>query len=317
MAKSVLDVLVYCHHVRLHRCGRGADICVESHPCSCPPVGHRYANNASFPEVPVACFCNEFDASDEHCTVPTLVVFGVLRYLQRENVSMALLVEMFWLGLVGAIPIAFIEAGLAWLTIRHWQDSRNLGVMFAVATLNAFIVAALIEESFKYLCITRVVANERSENCWNRHPRRAYGVVLCGCAAALGFATIENILYCWADLAVQTAVLRAILAVPGHCAGGVIIAVGVAEREYYGVDTNMFWIILPSVLFHGFYDWFLMASVIGYMDGQETGDALALAGLVCAMLTDIVQFLFMFRRLNQLEEHEKSSEPDDKKALFE
>ena len=34
---------------------------------------------------------------------------------------------------------------------------------------------------------------------------------------------------------------------------------------------------------------------------QETGDALALAGLVCAMLTDIAQFLYMFRRLNILE----------------
>ena len=53
----------------------------------------------------------------------------------------------------------------------------------------------------------------------------------------------------------QTAVLRAILAVPGHCAGGVIIAVGVTERIFYGKDTNAFWILLPSVLFHGFYDW--------------------------------------------------------------
>ena len=53
----------------------------------------------------------------------------------------------------------------------------------------------------------------------------------------------------------QTAVLRAILAVPGHCAGGVIIAVGVTERVFYGKDTNAFWILLPSVMFHGFYDW--------------------------------------------------------------
>jgi hypothetical protein len=56
-------------------------------------------------------------------------------------------------------------------------------------------------------------------------------------------------------LVLQTAVLRAILAVPGHCAGGVIIAVGVCERVFYGKDTNAFWILLPSVLFHGFYDW--------------------------------------------------------------
>ena len=100
----------------------------------------------------------------------------------------------------------------------------------------------------------------------------------------------------------QTAVLRAILAVPGHCAGGVIIAVGVTERVFFGKDTNAFWILLPSVMFHGFYDWFLMASAIGYQDSRETGEALALAGLTCAMMCDMLQFLYMFRRLNILEE---------------
>ena len=54
----------------------------------------------------------------------------------------------------------------------------------------------------------------------------------------------------------------------------------------------------------GMYFRFLMASAIGYMGGQKTGDALALAGLVCAMLTDVVQFLYMFRRLNLLADKE-------------
>jgi len=247
--------------------------------------------------------------------VPTLVVFAVLRYIQKQYVTFALLVEMFWLGVIGAIPTAFVESGIAWLSVRHWKDNRDAGVMFAVAILNAFIIAALIEECFKYLCISRVVREGRMENVWYRHPNKPYGTILCGCAAALGFATLENILYVWADLAIQTAVLRAVLAVPGHCAGGVIIAVGFCEKVFYGKDTNMFWIVLPSVLFHGFYDWFLMASVIGYLDGQETGDALALAGLVCAMLTDIVQYLYMFRRLNLLDELEASAGPDDNKSL--
>jgi len=235
---------------------------------------------------------------------PTIVVFGLLRYFQSDYVSWPLLVEMFWMGIVGAIPIALLEAFLAWLTIEHWKSNRNVGVMFAVATLNAFVIAALCEELFKYLCVSRVTQNVRDENCWFRSPNKPHGTVLCGCAAALGFATIENILYVWADLAIQTAVLRAVLAVPGHCAGGVIIAVGITERVFYGKDTNIFWIVLPSVLFHGFYDWFLMASAIGYRDSTETGDALALAGLVCAMLTDVAQFLYMFRRLNLLEDQE-------------
>jgi len=253
--------------------------------------------------------------------VPTAVVLGILRYIQKDYVTFALLLEMFWVGLIGAIPIAFIEAGIAWLTIRHFEDNREVGAMFAVATLNAFLIAAFIEELFKYVCIIRVVKEPREENCWFRYPSKPYGTILCGCAAALGFATIENILYVWADLALQTAVLRAVLAVPGHCAGGVIIAVGICEKTFYNEDTNIFWILLPSVLFHGFYDWFLMASAIGYLDSQETGDALALAGLVCAMLTDIALFLYMFRRLNILEETEQrfaaGGDPEDSKPIFE
>jgi hypothetical protein len=58
-----------------------------------------------------------------------------------------------------------------------------------------------------------------------------------------------------------------------------------------------------------------MASAIGYLDGKETGEALAMAGLTLAMFTDILQFLYMFRRLNLLEEegaeYEKLGERDE------
>merc|ERR1712093_176028 len=104
--------------------------------------------------------------------VPTAVAFGLLRYFQRDNVSWPLLLENFWLGVVGALPIALLEAGIAWLTIRHWERSNDIGVLFVVATLNAFLIAALCEESFKYLCVSRVVQDERQENCWQRHPHK-------------------------------------------------------------------------------------------------------------------------------------------------
>lgn len=58
-----------------------------------------------------------------------------------------------------------------------------------------------------------------------------------------------------------------------------------------------------------------MASAIGYLDSQETGQNLALAGLTLAMFTDILQFLYMFRRLNLLEEegtqYEKVGDRDE------
>ena len=171
--------------------------------------------------------------------------------------------------------------------------------------VSAFIVASFLEESFKYLCINRV-ENSVNETCWSRYPDLPKGILYCGLSAALGFATIENILYVWADLSARVAIVRAVMAVPGHCAAGVIIACGICEREFYGKKTNFGWIILPSWLFHGFYDWFLMASVIGYEDSEETGEKLALAGLICAVLVDLVMFYYMFDRITCLEQIEKS-----------
>lgn len=109
-------------------------------------------------------------------------------------------------------------------------------------------------------------------------------------------------LYVFADLSVEVALVRALLAVPGHCAGGMIIAVGVCEREFYGAQTNFCRIILPSWLFHGFYDWFLMASAVGYEDSDETGELMSLLGLCLAVLCDLCQFYYLWYRLRALEE---------------
>ena len=139
----------------------------------------------------------------------------------------------------------------AWslLPLPFPQKNEDIGVMFAAATLNAFIIAALCEELFKYICITRVVSTleicmgvpaihdnmmiawvvpkccqkldslgllassgrvgpyfaphwqvpeRRSENCWYRHPDRAYGTILCGCAAGNNFIASMycNIILC-------------------------------------------------------------------------------------------------------------------------
>lgn len=235
--------------------------------------------------------------------VPTLVAFGIVDYFKASTVTWPLLLEMFWMGFLGAIPISFIEAATSWLIIDNWKDAdtHQAGLLVIAATLNAFIVASFLEETFKYFCVNRI-QNTGNETWWVRHPTLPRGILFCGLSAALGFATIENMLYVWADLSIQVAIVRAVMAVPGHCAGGVIIAIGICEREYYRKQASFWWILLPSWLFHGFYDWFLMASVVGYEDSKETGDALSLAGLICAVIVDLVQFYYVCYRLKMLDE---------------
>ena len=92
--------------------------------------------------------------------------------------------------------------------------------------------------------------------------------VVYGAVASLGFATIENLLYC-ASGDLGTALGRAFTAVPAHAAFGAIMGYTFARRHFAGKSNGLFgpalW--LP-VLLHGVYDWMLFI-VAGWLQNLE------------------------------------------------
>lgn len=102
----------------------------------------------------------------------------------------------FPIVLVGNVALIFLPLNV---TIR--QD----------AMFNAFIVAAFVEEIFKYIVLFFLTWENRNLN--EKFDGIVYGVFI-----SLGFAFVENILFVFSEDmgGVTTALSRAIISVPGH-----------------------------------------------------------------------------------------------------
>jgi len=165
-------------------------------------------------------------------------------------------------GAISIIPAAIIELLLM-------KVGPRAGIAHAV--YEGFIVAAVVEETCKALCVRWFV--------WNRpeFDERTDGIVY-GVRAGLGFAMVENVFYLLeAKSMVLLVVLfcaRAILAVPMHAITGAFMGHAAAWKRFEGRGPGMLggWVI--AVLFHGTYD----AALFDAKPYAEHGDyAVALA----------------------------------------
>ena len=142
-----------------------------------------------------------------------------------------------------------------------------LGLFFSEGSLiyNAlmyFIVVALSEEGFKYFFLKRFTWNDPEFNC-------TFDGVVYAVSVSLGFALWENIGYVFM-YGLDTALLRAVTAIPGHACFGVFMGVfyGAAKRyEVYMQEAHAGFyrklaVIFP-VIIHGAYD-FIASLPDGY-----------------------------------------------------
>lgn len=181
--------------------------------------------------------------------LPALVL---LRYIYRhdrvESESPRLLLSLIGVGVLAAVPAVILE------TICDELVMANLGITNEVVY---FIIYAtmigLVEEGCKYYFLHKMT--------WD-HPEFNYlfdGVVY-AVFVSLGFAGIENILYVF-QYGLSVAVLRAVLAVPGHMGFAVFMGVfyGLAKLAYVQGNeklkkTYLILAYVASVALHAFYD---------------------------------------------------------------
>jgi RsiW-degrading membrane proteinase PrsW (M82 family) len=119
------------------------------------------------------------------------------------------------------------------------------------SSFHAFVVAAAIEEACKIAVIYWVV--------WRRpeFDERMDGIVYAS-RAGLGFALVENVLYLLQEQTLggqlQTWILRAVLAVPGHAMWTGMIGAMAARRRFDKKGLGLVGGYLLAVAFHGAYD---------------------------------------------------------------
>lgn len=180
-----------------------------------------------------------------------LVVF-IYKKDRMEREPVRLLLKLFGFGMLSCLPASLAERAISALL-------APLGVQnpyFAVF-LNAFVVAALCEETCKFLFLRTTWRNRAFDF--------QFDAIVYAVTVSLGFAALENVLYVL-QYGMQTGLLRAVTAVPGHAIFGVFMGYfyGYAKlSDYWGRpnDTRTYLrlsVVAPLAL-HGLYDFLAMS----------------------------------------------------------
>ena len=172
-----------------------------------------------------------------------VIIFLILKFDKYQREPIGLLITLFIVGIFTTIPAMLLEQFYDFL----FGSPYNYLTLFA----SAFIGVAFIEELVKYLGV-KIFAYKKAP-----FDELYDGIIYC-VFVSLGFATLENILYV-SSYGIQTAIIRAVTAVPAHAIFGVsmgyFMALGKAfprKRALYAPIS-----LIAPVILHGIYDFIL------------------------------------------------------------
>ena len=172
------------------------------------------------------------------------------------------LLKAVLLGVAICLPVSLVENGIEFILLGDGAETL-IGT-----TVDAFFVAALPEESFKLLALWLVLRK-------NRHFDEHYDGIVYAVCVGLGFAAVENVFYVFSDDDwAGVAILRALLAVPGHYAFAVLM--GYYYSLYHFVDRTpqtAICILLVPFVAHGVYDALVFS-----------GDVNGVVGVICFLV---------------------------------
>lgn len=180
----------------------------------------------------------------------------------------------FLAGVIICVPVAFLEQYIHTILFAGGEPTTLFG-----STAMAFFVAALPEEGTKllalYIFLKRCPEFDEHFDCI------VYAVFI-----SLGFATVENVGYVLGsgDGWLGTAIMRALLAVPGHYAFAILMGFYYAVYKFVDPSKKNKWkIFLMPFLAHGVYDAIAMS-----------GDVNPVAGSVCTLV--LIYFCIKLQR---------------------
>ncbi len=167
-----------------------------------------------------------------------------------EKEPKRLLTKVFFFGILSVIPVYFIETALT----NYWHTKYALPTMqLNTAAYDAFVVAAFTEEFFKILVFFIFIWKNKNFN--EKFDGIVYAVFI-----SMGFAAAENLLYVLGS-GFGTGIIRAFTAVPAHAIFAVTSGYFLAFAKFKpsGKVFYLFLALAVPVLFHGIYDFILLA----------------------------------------------------------
>ena len=179
---------------------------------------------------------------------PVLIILFYIYFRDKyDKEPLGLLLKALLVGIVVVVPVIF--------TGRMLMNLMPQSSKVAAAAYHAFVVAGSTEELFKFLALYLLVWKSPSFN--EKFDGIVYAVFV-----SLGFAGVENVLYVM-DGGMQTALARALTAVPAHAIFGITMGyyLGIAHMYKELQGPYLARALLVPILLHGIYDFILMVEV--------------------------------------------------------
>lgn len=176
-----------------------------------------------------------------------LFIIYVYKKDKVEKEPVGLIMKLILFGIASCFAAAFLESAESAFLPQYPEGTLQN------ALINSFAMAALVEETVKYLA-TRF-GSWKYQGFNYRFDGIVYGV-----SAAVGFAIYENVMYV-ASYGLATAVVRAFTAIPLHAFCGAFMGVFYAYSKKASIEgkSPAKWTLLALIvpmLIHGTYDTF-------------------------------------------------------------
>lgn len=190
--------------------------------------------------------------------LPAIILWYYIWKQDPQPEPTSWLVKAALYGAAICIPVAVIEMLIDQVLFGEGPTT------VIESTIQAFFTAALPEEAFKLLALWCVL---RKNTFFDEH---FDGIVYAVCVS-LGFAAVENIFYVMGEEEnwIGVAISRALMAVPGHYAFGVLM--GYYYSVYHFVNHSpkvASCILLVPVAAHGIYDALALSGLVNpYIGG--------------------------------------------------
>ena len=174
-------------------------------------------------------------------------IFWLWLIFQRDRylpAPLSLVVRTFTWGAVAAIPIALVE-----VLVSPGIDLDRDGNSVVTLAYVAFIVAGGVEEIGKAFVVRRTIF-------WSPYFRLSKDGLLYSAAAALGFASLENVGYAL-SFGLGVIVIRGMTSTLAHVAFSALWGVAMGYEKQTGKRAWTIIGLLGAVLLHGAFDFFL------------------------------------------------------------
>ena len=178
--------------------------------------------------------------------IPGLVIsIWIYRQDRHEKEPRLLLLASFFWGCVSTVPAGWFQGFFKGM--EHTNSLLSVGIF-------SFFIVAFSEELSKFIFLR-----------FHAYKKDAFNEPMDGIVyavmVAMGFATIENVLYSFGNHGgYSTALARALTAVPAHASFAVLMGAYVGLAKFVPEKRNAYMVLGVglAVLFHGLYDFFLI-----------------------------------------------------------